>query len=137
MIPARGVRERLPAKRKSVTFELKLDMKIYVTLGLYDDGRIGELFVSTAKQGSMLRTSLGAWAVAVSKALQFGMPMHEAVSTFREVKCDVGILRCEDVPEIHEKKVSSSWDAIALLLETVSDSEGRFKESALPLSEKE
>lgn len=125
---ARGQRERLPKRRASKTYELEYDgQKIYVGVGIYPDGRVGELFVNTQKNGSMMRTSLGSWAMAVSKALQFGMPLKEAIHTFRHTRCNESIAQCEDVPGVHGQKYRSSWDVIAALLEAETDSEGKIK----------
>jgi hypothetical protein len=127
---ARGERERLPKRRESFTYELELNNhKVYVTLGLYEDKRVGEIFLAVSKHGSMLRTALSTWAVAISKALQFGMPLPEAIHTFRAVRCEEGFIHCRDIPEIHKKKALSLWDAVMLLVETETDEQGRLKPS--------
>lgn len=121
----RSERERLPKRRRSFTYEIQLDAKIYVTVGLYEDGRVGEVFIATAKDGSMLRTSIGMWSIALSKALQFGMPMREVIKTFRYVRCNEGYVQCEEVPPLHGKRFASSWDVITALLEAITDDDGK------------
>lgn len=128
---ARGKRERLPKRRSSRTYQLDLlsshgRQRIYVTVGLYEDNRVGEIFVATAKNGSMLRTSLHVWAIAVSKSLQYGVSLREVIDSFRHTRCDEGTLLCEGVPVLHRKKVGSSWDAVVALLEAETDDDGRL-----------
>lgn len=74
------VRSRLPDTRKSVTrtFRLPLEdgvVKIYATVGMYEDGRPGELFINADKSGSLARGALDATAMAVSVGLQYGIPL--------------------------------------------------------------
>ncbi len=64
------VRERLPRKRRSMTFKFRVaDCEGYVTVGEYDDGRPGEVFMQVSKQGSTLAGIMDAFAVAVSLGL--------------------------------------------------------------------
>ena len=73
-------RERLPEKRKSVTFELKIDKSVVqFTIGLYEDGRPGEIFIDMHKTGTAARAWLGASAKLMSLMLQYGIPLHELV----------------------------------------------------------
>ncbi len=50
--------------------------------GEYDDGTLGELFLDLAKEGATLRGILSCFAIAVSKGLQYGVPLEEFVDTF-------------------------------------------------------
>lgn len=54
----------------------------YITVGEFDDGRPGEMFVSIAKQGSTLRGVMDAFAVSISYGLQFGVPLKQYVRNF-------------------------------------------------------
>ncbi len=73
--PARPVRERMPRSRSSRTFEFRVaDCKGFCTVGEYDDGRPGEIFVRVSKQGSTLAGIMDAFAIAVSHGLQYGVP---------------------------------------------------------------
>jgi len=79
----RPVRERLPRARTSRTFEFRVaDCKGFVTVGEYDDGRPGELFVRVSKQGSTLAGIMDAFAIAVSHGLQYGVPLQAYVAAF-------------------------------------------------------
>ncbi len=77
------VRERLPRTRTSRTFEFRVaDCKGFVTVGEYDDGRPGEIFVRVSKQGSTLAGIMDAFAVSLSHGLQYGVPLSAFVRTF-------------------------------------------------------
>ncbi|HMX64275.1 MAG TPA: vitamin B12-dependent ribonucleotide reductase [Microthrixaceae bacterium] len=77
---ARPVRERLPRTRRSRTFEFRVaDCKGFVTVGEYEDGRPGELFIRVSKQGSTLAGIMDAFAISVSHGLQYGVPLRAFV----------------------------------------------------------
>ncbi len=77
------VRERLPRTRTSRTFEFRVaDCKGFVTVGEYDDGRPGEIFVRVSKQGSTLAGIMDAFAVSLSHGLQYGVPLSAFVRAF-------------------------------------------------------
>jgi ribonucleoside-diphosphate reductase alpha chain len=77
------IRERLPRNRRSRTFEFRVaDCKGFVTVGEYDDGRPGEIFVRVSKQGSTLAGIMDAFAISVSHGLQYGVPLRNFVDTF-------------------------------------------------------
>ncbi len=79
----RPVRERLPRSRSSKTFEFRVaDCKGFVTVGQYDDGRPGEIFVRVSKQGSTLAGIMDAFAIAISHGLQYGVPLDAYVRAF-------------------------------------------------------
>ena len=77
------VRERLPRSRASRTFEFRVaDCKGFVTVGEYEDGRPGELFIRVSKQGSTLAGIMDAFAISVSHGLQHGVPLRSFVDAF-------------------------------------------------------
>ena len=77
------VRERLPRNRTSRTFEFRVaDCKGFVTVGEYDDGRPGEVFLRVSKQGSTLAGIMDALAISLSHGLQYGVPLRNFVETF-------------------------------------------------------
>ena len=77
------VRRRLPRHRTSRTMEFRVaDCKGFVTVGEYDDGRPGEIFVRVSKQGSTLAGIMDAFAVAVSHGLQYGVPLRAYVDAY-------------------------------------------------------
>lgn len=81
--PIGPVRERLPRSRTSRTFEFRVaDCKGFVTVGEYDDGRPGELFIRVSKQGSTLAGIMDAFAISVSHGLQYGVPLESFVGAF-------------------------------------------------------
>ncbi len=77
------VRERLPRNRRSRTFDFRVaDCKGFVTVGEYDDGRPGEVFLRVSKQGSTLAGIMDALAISLSHGLQYGVPLRTYVETF-------------------------------------------------------
>lgn len=81
-------RRRLPDERKSITHKVEIssaefgNVSCYITVGLYDDGEPGELFIRMEKEGSTIGTLMDQWAVAVSIALQSGVPLETITSKF-------------------------------------------------------
>jgi ribonucleoside-diphosphate reductase alpha chain len=77
------VRERMPNKRRSTTNKFRVaDLEGYFTVGEYDDGRPGELFISVSKQGSTLAGLMDAFAVSISLGLQHGVPLSTYVKKY-------------------------------------------------------
>jgi ribonucleoside-diphosphate reductase alpha chain len=73
----------LPARRPGFTQEARVGgHKLFVRTGEYEDGTLGELFIDLAKEGATLRGVLSCFAIAVSKGLQYGVPLEEFVDTF-------------------------------------------------------
>jgi ribonucleoside-diphosphate reductase alpha chain len=78
------VRRKLPRVRKSRTYHFEIaDLDGYFTVGEYDDGMPGELFVSISKQGSTLSGLMDSFAISVSHGLQYGVPLKSYVKTLR------------------------------------------------------
>jgi ribonucleoside-diphosphate reductase alpha chain len=83
LVPRGAVRRDLPQVRNSKTFKFTIDnVRCYMTVGEYEDGTPGELFVSIAKMGSTLRGVMDSFAVSVSYGLQFGVPLKNYVRNF-------------------------------------------------------
>ncbi len=83
------VRERmkLPQTRKSITHKFEIaGHEGYLTVGLYDDGKPGEVFVTMHKQGSTIRGLMDAWATSVSLNLQYGVRVNDLFGKFRHQK---------------------------------------------------
>jgi ribonucleoside-diphosphate reductase alpha chain len=73
----------LPARRRGWTQEARIGgHKVFLRAGEYDDGTLGEVFIDLAKEGATLRGILSCFAIAVSKGLQYGVPLEEFVDTF-------------------------------------------------------
>jgi ribonucleoside-diphosphate reductase alpha chain len=83
---ARGMqppRFLLPARRSGFNQEARVGgHKVYLRTGEYDDGTLGEIFIDLAKEGATLKGILSCFAIAVSKGLQYGVPLDEFVDTF-------------------------------------------------------
>jgi ribonucleoside-diphosphate reductase alpha chain len=81
------VREKLPRVRTSKTFSFRVaDCHGYVTVGEYDDGRPGEIFLKVAKQGSTLAGIMDAFAISVSHGLQYGVPLRAFVDMYTNMR---------------------------------------------------
>ena len=77
------IRQKLPRTRVSRTFEFRVaDCKGFVTVGQYEDGRPGEIFVRVSKQGSTLAGIMDAFAISVSHGLQYGVPLRSFIEAF-------------------------------------------------------
>lgn len=77
------VRKLLPRSRRARTLSYRVaDSHGYVTIGEYDDGTPGEIFLRIAKQGSTLAGVMDALAISVSHGLQFGVPLKDYVKSF-------------------------------------------------------
>jgi ribonucleoside-diphosphate reductase alpha chain len=73
----------LPARRAGYLQEARVGgHKVYLRTGEYDDGTLGEIFIDLAKEGATLKGILSCFAIAVSKGLQYGVPLEEFVDTF-------------------------------------------------------
>ncbi len=81
------VRQKLPKMRTAKTFSFRVaDCHGYVTVGEYDDGRPGEMFLQVAKQGSTLAGIMDAFAISVSHGLQYGVPLEAFVEMFTNMR---------------------------------------------------
>ena len=80
-------RRRLPDERKSLTHKFQIGAhEGYITVGLYDDGTPGEVFISMNKEGSTLSGLMDAFATSVSVGLQYGVPLKILVNKFSHVR---------------------------------------------------
>ena len=77
------VRQKLPRSRRGRTFEFRVaDCKGFATIGEYEDGRPGEVFLTVSKQGSTLAGIMDSFAKSVSYGLQYGVPLRAFVEAF-------------------------------------------------------
>jgi ribonucleoside-diphosphate reductase alpha chain len=80
---AANVRRRLPSKRHGITQEAKVGgNKVFLRTGEYDDGALGEIFIDMHKEGAALRSVMNCFAMLVSIALQYGVPLEVLVEQF-------------------------------------------------------
>jgi ribonucleoside-diphosphate reductase alpha chain len=85
--PPRSVRHKLQEERASITHKFKVgDHEGYVTVGLYPNGDPGELFVKMAKEGSTVSGLMDSFALAVSLALQYGVPLKTFCEKFAHTR---------------------------------------------------
>jgi len=80
-------RERLPDTRQSVTHKFSVSgHEGYITVGLFEDGRPGEMFITMAKEGSTIGGLMDAFGTAVSMSLQYGVPLEDYVNKFSHMR---------------------------------------------------
>jgi ribonucleoside-diphosphate reductase alpha chain len=83
----RPIRRKLPDERQSLTHKFSIGgHEGYLTVGLYEDGTPGELFVTMAKEGSTISGLMDSFATAISYALQYGVPLKFFVDKFAHVR---------------------------------------------------
>jgi ribonucleoside-diphosphate reductase alpha chain len=84
IVVKQAVRRRLPRVRSSRTYHFQIaDLEGFFTVGEYEDGAPGELFISVSKQGSTLSGLMDSFAISVSHGLQYGVPLKSYVKTLR------------------------------------------------------
>ncbi len=95
-------RESLPPTRHSVTHKFQImGHKGYLTIGLFDDGRPGEIFIKVAKEGSTLSGLIQGFSRAFSLSLQYGLPISEATKRFKGMRFEpMGHTSNPDIPEV-------------------------------------
>ena len=87
VIVQQPVRQKLPRTRTSKTFSFRVaDCHGYATVGEFEDGRPGEVFLKVAKQGSTLAGIMDAFAISVSLGLQYGVPLQAFVEKFTNMR---------------------------------------------------
>ena len=86
-VVAQPVRRKLPDERQAITHKFEIaGHEGYITIGLYEDGMPGEIFLVMAKEGSTISGFADAFAQAVSYALQYGVPLQVLVDKFSHVR---------------------------------------------------
>ncbi|HVO52956.1 MAG TPA: vitamin B12-dependent ribonucleotide reductase [Solirubrobacterales bacterium] len=83
-------RKRMPQERESITHKFSIaGHEGYITAGKYDDGSVGEIFLTDiGKEGSTMRGLLNAFATAISLGLQYGVPLEDFVRKFSYMRFD-------------------------------------------------
>jgi ribonucleoside-diphosphate reductase alpha chain len=80
-------RRKLPDERRAITHKFDIaGHEGYITVGLYEDGMPGEIFLVMAKEGSTISGFADAFAQAISYTLQYGVPLHDLVDKFSHVR---------------------------------------------------
>jgi ribonucleoside-diphosphate reductase alpha chain len=96
----RAMRRKLPDERKALTHKFDIaGHEGYLTVGLFDDGTPGELFVTMAKEGSTISGLMDAFATQTSYALQFGVPVKFMVDKFSHMRFEPsGFTKNKEIP---------------------------------------
>jgi len=80
-------RYKMPDRRKGYIQKVTIgDHKVYLHTGEYDDGKVGEIFIDTNKEGELVKALMNNFAIAISLGLQYGVPLDEFVDAFIETK---------------------------------------------------
>ncbi len=97
--PAAG-RRKLPDERKAMTHKFSVGgHEGYITVGLYDDGQPGEIFLVMAKEGSTISGLMDAFATSISLALQYGVPLKDLVEKFSHTRFEPsGFTKNPEIP---------------------------------------
>jgi len=96
----RAVRNRLPDERQAITHKFSIaGHEGYITVGLYEDGIPGEIFITMSKEGSTISGLMDAFATSVSMALQYGVPLRVLVEKFSHMRFEPnGFTGNKDIP---------------------------------------
>lgn len=94
-------RRSLAATRQSITHKFAINgHEGYLTVGLFDDGTPGEIFIKMSKEGSTLSGLIQAFCRAFSIAIQYGLPLSDAVARFKDMRFEpMGHTSNPDLPE--------------------------------------
>ncbi|MBI3984206.1 vitamin B12-dependent ribonucleotide reductase [Candidatus Microgenomates bacterium] len=137
------VRKEMPRKRTARVFEFSVGgVKGFFTVGEYDDGKPGEVFIQIAKQGSTLAGIMDAFAISISNGLQYGVPLRFYVKKFMSMNfAPAGITDDPQLPTasslvdyiFRRLAVEYLGDDDLLELGLVNELEGRKQESQVTL----
>jgi ribonucleoside-diphosphate reductase alpha chain len=117
-----AVRERLPRRRNSKTFAFRVaDCEGYVTVGEYEDGRPGEVFINVSKQGSTLAGIMDAFSISLSLGLQHQVPLATYVRKYTNMKFEPAGLTDDVELRIATSLVDYIFRRIALDYLTLSE----------------
>ena len=82
-----NARFKMPDRRKGYIQKAQIgDHKVYLHTGEYDDGKLGEIFIDTNKEGELVKAMMNNFAIAISLGLQYGVPLDEYVDAFIDTK---------------------------------------------------
>ena len=99
-VEPRPARRKLPDERRSITHKFSIaGHEGYITVGMYEDGKPGEIFLVMAKEGSTISGLMDAFATSISMALQYGVPLEALVEKFSHVRFEPsGFTKNAEVP---------------------------------------
>ena len=82
-----GKRFSMPDRRKGYIQKASIgDHKVYLHTGEYEDGKIGEIFIDTSKEGELVKALMNNFAIAISLGLQYGVPLDEFINAYVDTK---------------------------------------------------
>jgi ribonucleoside-diphosphate reductase alpha chain len=93
-------RRKLPDERRAITHKFSVaGHEGYVTVGLYEDGKPGEIFLTMSKEGSTISGLMDSFATAVSLTLQYGVPLEALVDKFTHMRFEpAGFTKNPEIP---------------------------------------
>ena len=96
----RPARRKLPDERHAITHKFSIaGHEGYITVGMYEDGKPGEIFLVMAKEGSTISGLMDAFATSISMALQYGVPLEALVEKFSHVRFEPsGFTKNPEIP---------------------------------------
>jgi ribonucleoside-diphosphate reductase alpha chain len=96
----RPARRKLPDERRAITHKFSIaGHEGYITVGMYDDGKPGEIFLVMAKEGSTISGLMDAFATSISMSLQYGVPLETLVEKFSHVRFEPsGFTKNPEIP---------------------------------------
>ncbi|GMU66243.1 MAG: ribonucleoside-diphosphate reductase subunit alpha [Acidobacteriota bacterium] len=96
----RPIRHKLPDERRALTHKFSINgHEGYITVGLYEDGQPGEIFLTMAKEGSTISGLMDAFATSISLALQYGVPLKALVDKFTHMRYEPsGFTKNPEIP---------------------------------------
>jgi ribonucleoside-diphosphate reductase alpha chain len=96
----RPARRKLPDERQAITHKFSIaGHEGYITVGMYEDGKPGEIFLVMAKEGSTISGLMDAFATSISMALQYGVPLEALVEKFSHVRFEPsGFTKNPEIP---------------------------------------
>jgi ribonucleoside-diphosphate reductase alpha chain len=99
-VEVKPARRKLPDERHAITHKFSIaGHEGYITVGMYEDGKPGEIFLVMAKEGSTISGLMDAFATSISMALQYGVPLEALVEKFSHVRFEPsGFTKNSEVP---------------------------------------
>ncbi|MBI4397633.1 MAG: intein-containing adenosylcobalamin-dependent ribonucleoside-diphosphate reductase [Candidatus Omnitrophica bacterium] len=126
----RPVRRKLPDERKSITHKFSIaGHEGYLTVGMYEDGTLGEVFIVMAKEGSVVSGLVDSFATSISLALQYGVPLKALVDKFTNVRFEPSGITSN--PEIRFAKSIMDYLFRWLTLKFLSTAEAPAENSSM------
>jgi ribonucleoside-diphosphate reductase alpha chain len=100
VVKERPARRKLPDERHAITHKFQIaGHEGYITVGMYEDGKPGEIFLVMAKEGSTISGLMDAFATSISMALQYGVPLEALVEKFSHVRFEPsGFTKNPEIP---------------------------------------